>query len=124
MKEISAIVRINMVSKTAAALKELGYPSFTCRIVYGRGKKKVDFYPTNKTPNLDDKYLNLQISEQHRLIANRMFTIVVNDEDVDEVVSSIIKINQTKNPGDGKIFVRDISETIRIRTGEKNALAL
>lgn len=124
MKEITAIVRMNMVSQTAAELKKQGYASFTCRKVLGRGKKKVDFIPTKQDESLMNKYEKMEISEQHRLISNRMFTVVVNDEDVSEVVDTIIKVNQTRNPGDGKIFVRDISEVIRVRTGEVNALAL
>ena len=124
MKEITAIVRMNMVNQTAADLKKQGFPSFTCRRVLGRGKKKVAFFPANEDSIVANKYIDQEISEQHRLIANRMFTIVVNDEDVDEVVATIIKTNQTQNPGDGKIFVRDISEVIRVRTGEKDALAL
>ncbi|MDF2503018.1 MULTISPECIES: P-II family nitrogen regulator [Clostridium] len=124
MKEITAIVRMNMVSQTAAELKNQGYASFTCRKVLGRGKKKVDFIPTKQDEALMNKYEKMEISEQHRLVSNRMFTVVVNDEDVEEVVDTIIKVNQTKNPGDGKIFVRDISEVIRVRTGELNSLAL
>lgn len=124
MKEITAIVRMNMVNQTAADLKKQGFPCFTCRKVLGRGKKKVAFLPANEDSIIANKYIDQEISEQHRLIANRMFTVVVNDEDVDEVVATIIKTNQTKNPGDGKIFVRDISETIRVRTGEKDSLAL
>ncbi|AGK98137.1 P-II family nitrogen regulator [Clostridium pasteurianum] len=123
MKEITAIVRMNMVGLTAEALKEIGFASFTCRKVLGRGKKKVDFTPTHWDSS-KNHYTQQEISDQHRLISNRMFTIVVNDEDVDEVVETIIKTNQTQNPGDGKIFVRDISEVIRVRTEEKNTLAL
>lgn len=124
MKEITAVVRMNMVSKTANALKEQSFPCFTCRKVLGRGNKIVQFAFGNDNPDITNKYIDQEISTQHRLVPNRMFTVVVNDEDVDEVVSTIIKVNQTKNPGDGKIFVRDIGEVIRVRTGEKDSLAL
>lgn len=123
MKEITAVVRMNMVSQTTNALKEQGFPCFTCRKVVGRGRKKVDFTPNQWVPGTND-YTQQEVSDQHRLVPNRMFTVVVNDEDVDEVISTIIKINQTNNPGDGKIFVRNVDETIRVRTGEKDALAL
>ena len=43
MKEIMAIVRMNMVNHTKKALLEAGYPSITVRKVMGRGKKKIDF---------------------------------------------------------------------------------
>jgi nitrogen regulatory protein PII 2 len=47
-----------------------------------------------------------------------MFTIVVDDENVNDVVQKIIEVNQTGNVGDGKIFVSSVTEAIRIRTGE------
>jgi len=53
-----------------------------------------------------------------RFIPKRMFTIVVDDENVNEVVQKIIEVNQTGNVGDGKIFVSGVTEAIRIRTGE------
>lgn len=123
MKEITAIVRMNMVNLTATNLKKEGFPCFTCRKVLGRGKKKVDFTINNGELSTT-KYEAEEMSEQHRLISKRMFTVIVNDEDVQEVVETIIKTNQTNNPGDGKIFVRDISDAIRIRTGEVGVLAL
>jgi nitrogen regulatory protein PII 2 len=43
MKEIMAIIRLNMINKTKDALLKEGFPSITCRKVLGRGKKKVDF---------------------------------------------------------------------------------
>jgi nitrogen regulatory protein PII 2 len=53
-----------------------------------------------------------------RFIPKRMFTIVVDDASVNEVVRKIIEVNQTGHVGDGKIFVSNISEALRIRTGE------
>lgn len=53
-----------------------------------------------------------------------MFTMIVNDEDVQEIVDTIMNVNRTENPGDGKIFVRDVLDVIRIRTGESGELAL
>ena len=53
-----------------------------------------------------------------RFIPKRMFTVVVDDASVNEVVRKIIEVNQTGHVGDGKIFVSNISEALRIRTGE------
>jgi nitrogen regulatory protein PII 2 len=50
-----------------------------------------------------------------------MFTLVVEDEDVKNVVRLIIDTNSTKTPGDGKIFVQPIIESYRIRNGETSA---
>jgi nitrogen regulatory protein PII 2 len=47
-----------------------------------------------------------------------MFTVIVDDASVSEVVRKIIEVNQTGHVGDGKIFVSNISEALRIRTGE------
>jgi len=64
------------------------------------------------------------ISEAHRLIAKRMLTMMVQDDEVDKAVSLIIETNQTGSMGDGKIFVMPITDTIRVRTGERGEAAL
>ena len=114
MKEITAIIRMNKVQKTKDVLLECGFPSFTVRRVMGRGKQKglcFEFNPPLPNP---EKEAETCI----RFIPKRMFTIVVDDENVNDVVQKIIEVNQTGNAGDGKIFVSNITEAIRIRTGE------
>lgn len=127
MKEVLAIIRINKINETKKALEESGYISMTCRKVYGRGKKKVDFELIENL--ISDQILASpkvleSISEEHRLIAKRLLTMIVNDEDVPAVVKTIIEINKTGNMGDGKIFVSPIVEAIRIRTGERGIEAI
>ncbi|MBC2582688.1 P-II family nitrogen regulator [Clostridium sp. DJ247] len=127
MKEVTAVIRMNMVSKTKEALLKQGFPCFTCRKVLGRGKKKVSFTIFDEEramKEITNKSMAEEIAEAHRLVSKRMFTIIVNDEDVQEVINAIIEVNRTGNPGDGKIFVRDILDAIRIRTGETGAKAL
>ncbi|KOA21203.1 nitrogen regulatory protein P-II [Clostridium homopropionicum DSM 5847] len=127
MKEIMAIIRMNMINKTKDALLKEGFPSFYCRKVMGRGKKKVDFSIFDTSLNVEDlasSNIVGEIVETQRLIPKRMISLVVNDEDAEKVVKTIIDINITGNPGDGKIFVMDIPETIRIRTGEVNEEAI
>jgi len=115
MKEITAIIRMNKVQKTKDALLECGFPSFTVRRVMGRGKQKGLCFEFN--PPLPD-----QESKENetciRFIPKRMFTVIVDDSSVNEVVQKIIEVNQTGHVGDGKIFVSKISEAVRIRTGE------
>lgn len=115
MKEITAIIRMNKVQKTKDALLECGFPSFTVRRVMGRGKQKglcFEFDPPLPGPEQKESETCI------RFIPKRMFTIVVDDSSVKEVVRRIIEVNQTGHAGDGKIFVSSISETLRIRTGE------
>ena len=45
--------------------------------------------------------------------------IVVTQKDLDKVVASILKAARTDEPGDGKIFISDIRDAIRVRTGER-----
>ncbi len=115
MKEITAIIRMNKVQKTKDVLLECGFPSFTVRRVMGRGKQKGLCFEFN--PPLPD-----QESKENetciRFIPKRMFTVIVDDSSVNEVVQKIIEVNQTGHVGDGKIFVSNISEAVRIRTGE------
>lgn len=121
MKEIMAIIRMNKVNQTKRALMEAGFPSITARKVMGRGKQKIDFTLVKHAIEdnvLEDKQLAEQFVEGHKLIPKRIFTMIVQDSEVKKAVDTIIKINQTGNPGDGKIFVLPIMETIRIRTGE------
>jgi len=115
MKEITAIIRMNKVQKTKDALLECGFPSFTVRRVMGRGKQKglcFEFDPPLPDP---EKH---EAENCIRFIPKRMFTIVVDDASVSEVVQKIIEVNQTGHLGDGKIFVSNIGEALRIRTGE------
>jgi nitrogen regulatory protein PII 2 len=114
MKEITAIIRMNKVQKTKDVLLECGFPSFTVRRVMGRGKQRGLCFEFN--PPLPDPEKEAETCI--RFIPKRMFTIVVDDENVNEVVRKIIEVNQTGNVGDGKIFVSNITEAIRIRTGE------
>jgi nitrogen regulatory protein PII 2 len=127
MKEVMAIIRMNMINKTKQELSKEGFPSLTARKVLGRGKKKVDFSLIQNLVNehvMEVPQLAEEVSEQHRLVPKRLLTMVVNDEDVKKVVSIIMEVNSTGSPGDGKIFVLPIMETIRVRTGETGTAAI
>lgn len=127
MKEIIAVIRMNMINKTKEALSNQGFPAFHCTKVMGRGKKMIDLSFIEEIKRPEELVLGKftsDIVESYRLLPKRMITIVVNDEDKDKVVQTIIDANMTGNMGDGKIFVCDIPETMRIRTGEKDRAAL
>lgn len=124
MKEIMAIVRPSKVNATKLALADAGYPSFTCQVVLGRGKKLMN--PTLAKAIVEEgelpaDHVGEALSEPLRLISKRMFTLIVEEEDVDPVVKLIIDVNATKSPGDGKIFVLPITESYRVRNGERAA---
>jgi len=53
-----------------------------------------------------------------------MLTLIISDEKLEETIDTIIRESQTGEVGDGKIFVSEISDCIRIRTGERGDIAI
>jgi nitrogen regulatory protein PII 2 len=123
MKEVIAIVRMNMMNKTKKALSDAGISSFFARECLGRGKGLVDFKALKGAEQGYEEAIE-QLGSGQRLIPKRMITVVVPDKLVKKAVDAIIKTNQTKKSGDGKIFVMPVSDSIRIRTGEEGDITL
>ncbi len=124
MKTVFAFIRINMMNETKRALTEAGITCMTAKgNVYGRGKglweKKVIEAATDNVPEAIE-----HLGKEPRLRPQRMLTITVTDEKVKTVVDTIISVNQTGEPGDGKIFIIPETEVIRVRTGEKGDVTL
>jgi nitrogen regulatory protein PII len=107
MKKIEAIIKPFKLEDVKEALAEVGIQGMTVVEVKGFGRQKghteiyrgseytVDFLPKVK------------------------IEVVVETERADAVVGAIVKAANTGKIGDGKVFVSDVSEAIRIRTGEK-----
>ena len=64
------------------------------------------------------------VKEEINLLKKIKIEIAINDEFLDTTIKAIIKGAKTGNIGDGKIFVQDLSECIRIRTEEKGKKAI
>ncbi|MCH6578815.1 MAG: P-II family nitrogen regulator [Nitrospinae bacterium] len=106
MKKVEAVIKPFKLDEVKDKLNEIGVKGITVTEVKGFGRQKghtelyrgaeyvVDFLPKIK---LD---------------------IIVSDSQLDEVVNAIIKSAQTGRIGDGKIFITNLEDTIRIRTGE------
>lgn len=123
MKEIMAIVRINMMNKTKSALAEAGISSVTARDALGRGKGLVDMTLLEGAEKGYEEAI-AQLGQSQRLIPKRVFFIVVPDKLVSKTVKTIIKVNRTGKSGDGKIFVMPVKDSVRVRTGESGDLVL
>ena len=124
MKEIISVIRINKVNATKKALIEAGIPAFTATgRVMGRGKGVVHYDILNGAAEGHPEAI-AQLGNAPRLVAKRILTVVVPDELCKTAIDTIIKANQTGKPGDGKIFVTPIVETIRVRTSEQGDEAL
>jgi nitrogen regulatory protein PII 2 len=134
VKEITAIIRRDKLHLTKEALAELGLPSLSIQTVDGRGKQRGDVACSLSDMDEDGRMCNSTVvplkatpSEyalEHFLpkvvlyVPKRLLTIVVEDSAVAGVIAKLIEVNQTGQPGDGKIFIAPIEEATRIRTGE------
>ena len=112
MKLIKAIIKPFKLDDVREALSEVGVTGITVSEVKGFGRQKghtelyrgaeyvVDFLPKVKVET------------------------VVDDSDVDKVIEAISKAANTGKIGDGKIFVINVEQAVRIRTGESGSDAL
>ena len=112
MKKVEAIINPFKLDEVKDKLNEIGIKGITVTEVKGFGSQKghtelyrgaeyvVDFLPKVK------------------------MELLINDAQLDEVINTILKAAQTSRIGDGKIFVTNIEETIRIRTGERGKEAV
>ena len=123
MKEVMAIVRMNMMNVTKRALSDAGISSITARDALGRGKGLVDVQLLKGAERGYEEAIS-QLGQSGRLIPKRAMVIVVPDKLVEKTVKTIIKVNRTGKPGDGMIFVLPSLDAIRVRTGESGDAVL
>lgn len=126
MKEIVAIIKMNKINDTKEALIKAGFPGFNAMKVAGRGRQAIEAQVVealNEHPEDTAAVLPL-LARIPNLIPKRLISLVVPDDLAKTVVDIIIKANQTKNPGDGKVFVLPVTESIRIRTREQGDFAI
>lgn len=123
MKEVIAIVRINMMNQTKQALTDCGVDAFFAHESHGRGK---GFANPEVLEGVEQGYVEAAalLGEKGKLYPKRMVTAVVPDDQVSCVVETIINTNQTRMPGDGKVFVVPISDAVRVRTGEAGSKSI
>ncbi len=117
MKEIIAVVRMNMMNQTKRALAEAGITSITAREALGRGKGLVDLQLLQGAERGYEEAIS-QLGQSGRLIPKRALLIVVPDKLVELTAKTIIRVNRTGKSGDGMIFVLPALNAIRVRTGE------
>lgn len=113
MKEIKAIIQPFMVEKVLDALSEIGdLPGLTISQVQGWGR--------SRAVNASDK-----VEESGHMLAKKTkIEIVVRDQDVQALVDTIARAARTGNVGDGKVFVIEVADVVRIRTGERGEVGI
>ena len=112
MKMIIAVIKPFKLEEVRTALSGLGVQGLTVSEVKGFGRQSghTEIYRgAEYTVNFVPK-LKLEIA--------------VNDDQVEQVVDTIAKTTQTGKIGDGKIFVLNLEQALRVRTGERDSDAL
>lgn len=112
MKKIEAIIRPHHLEEVKVALTSLGVGGLTLIEARGFGLQK----------GHSEIYRGAEYASD--LVPKLMIIVVVDDDQVEEVINTIIKVAKTGRIGDGKIFISPIEEIVRIRTGERGKRAL
>ena len=112
MKEITAIIRTERLDAVKDSLEEIGCKGITVMEVKGRGKQL----------GVEEKYRGN--SYRIDLLPKVQIMTVVKDSDVEKAIETICQAARTGHVGDGKIFVKNIEEVVRIRTAERGDEAL
>jgi nitrogen regulatory protein P-II 2 len=112
MKLIVAVIKPSKLDDVRAALTEIGVPHMTVAEVQGYGRQKGHSaihrgaeYAVSFTPKLK-------------------LEVAVRDDLLDKAIDAILESAHTGSVGDGKVFVLDLEQAIRIRTRETEADAL
>lgn len=112
MKKIEAVVQPFKMEDVKEALKNIGVDGMTISEVRGHGRQK-----GHKEVYRGQEY-NVD------LLPKVKFELVIPDSRLDEVVECITTAARSGKIGDGKIFVSDLQDAIRIRNGDRGDLAI
>ena len=112
MKKIEAIIKPFKMDDVRDALSEIGIVGLTITEVRGFGRQK------------GHKELFRGKEYTIDLLPKIKIEVVVPDEKADQVIDTIIRSARTGNIGDGKIFVSELADVRRIRTGESGEQAI
>jgi nitrogen regulatory protein P-II 1 len=112
MKKIEAIIQPHKLEEVKDALKAIGIDGMTITEVRGHGRQK------------GHKEIYRGMEYQVDLLPKIKLEMVIPDARYDEVIQTLVKSAHTGKIGDGKIFVYDVIEAIRIRNDDRGEGAL
>jgi len=112
MKRIEAFIRVNKLDEVKQALEDAGVSGMSVEQIRGYGRQ------LGRT----DKYRGSTYAVN--LLPKLRLEIFVKDEDLETALEAVVRASYTGEIGDGKIFVSDVLEVIRVRTGERGDAAL
>jgi nitrogen regulatory protein P-II 1 len=112
MKKIEAIIQPHKLEEVKEALKAIGIDGMTITEVRGHGRQK------------GHKEIYRGMEYQVDLLPKIKVELVIPDTRYDEVIQTLVKSAHTGKIGDGKIFVFEVAEAIRIRNDDRGESAL
>ncbi|MGE5415633.1 MAG: P-II family nitrogen regulator [Acidobacteriota bacterium] len=112
MKKVEAIIRPNKLDDLKAILNEMQVRGMTIYEVMGRGLQR------DQTQYVRGQEIKVELFQKVKV------EIICRDHWLERIVDAIVKTCQTGKIGDGKIFVYDVEEIIRISSGERGDAAL
>ncbi len=112
MKKIEAIIRPSKIEEIKEALSKFGIQGLTVTQVAGCGLQK----------GYKEVYRGVEYSLN--LIQKIKIEIVTEDDMVENIVKILMEVGRTGEIGDGKIFIYDVADVIKIRTGERGKNAI
>ena len=112
MKKIEAIIRPQRLPFVREALEELGYGGITVSEVKGHGNQR----------GITEQWRGRQYKVEY--LSKVWVLIVVDDEHLEKVIDTICDSARTGEIGDGKIFVSEVLDVVRVRTKERGKSAI
>ena len=112
MKKLEAIIQPHKLEEVKEALKAIGVDGMTITEVRGHGRQK------------GHKEIYRGMEYQVDLLPKIKLEMVVPDARLDEVTTTLVNAARTGKIGDGKVFVYDVAEAIRIRNDDRGESAL
>ena len=114
MEKVEAVIRSSQLYKVQEALAELGIGGMTVSEVKGMGAQKGEVTGGGRPGTFKGSSLNPKTKIE----------IVCEESETEPVIETIRKNAHTGSVGDGKIFIFDVKDSIRIRTGERGNKAV
>jgi nitrogen regulatory protein P-II 1 len=112
MKKVQAIIKPSKLEAVKEALHKVGVHGMTVWEVKGFGRQR------------GHKEIYRGSEREVEFVPKTVIEVVVRDGMVEDVIDAVIRAARTGNIGDGKIFVCDMEEAVRIRTGERGEAAV
>ena len=112
MKKIEAIIRPEKLDAIVEELGNLGHSGLNITEVKGHGRQR----------GIKEIFRGREYDIHY--IPKIKIEIVLNDEQLENAITAILKVAKTGQIGDGKLFISEVTDAIRVRTGERGAAAV